>query len=114
MKMGGTGTHRGFGFVEFNSKHDAEKAFESLSPSTHLYGRRLVLEWAKLDTEEATCASVNQTRMSLSGEENLVSTFFPFTFKFLFTRERNFHTRNLGIFSFPRVFSIELQLICPR
>ena len=84
MKMGGTGTHRGFGFVEFNNKYDAEKAFESLSPSTHLYGRRLVLEWAKLDTEEATCASVNHTKMSLSGEENLMSTFIRNIFFFQF------------------------------
>lgn len=51
LKMGGTGTHRGFAFVEFNNKHEAERAFQSLSPSTHLYGRRLVLEWAKLETE---------------------------------------------------------------
>lgn len=83
MKMGGTGTHRGFGFVEFNNKHDAEKAFESLSPSTHLYGRRLVLEWAKLDTEESSCASVNEARMSMPGEENLMSIIFIFYLFFL-------------------------------
>ncbi|KAL5016171.1 hypothetical protein ScPMuIL_005760 [Solemya velum] len=39
-KLGGTGSHRGFAF----------RAFETLCHSTHLYGRRLVLEWA--DTEE--------------------------------------------------------------
>lgn len=43
----GSGDHRGFGFVEFVSKEDARKAFDSLSHSTHLYGRRLVLEWAE-------------------------------------------------------------------
>ncbi len=43
----GSGEHRGFGFVEFVSKEDAAKAFDSLSLSTHLYGRRLVLEWAE-------------------------------------------------------------------
>lgn len=37
---------RGFGFVDYLSKSDAKKAFEALSQSTHLYGRRLVLEWA--------------------------------------------------------------------
>lgn len=42
-----TGNHRGFGFVDFVSKEDAKKAFESFSLSTHLYGRRLVLEWSK-------------------------------------------------------------------
>lgn len=39
-------THRGFGFVDFVMKTDAKKAFEALCQSTHLYGRRLVLEWA--------------------------------------------------------------------
>ena len=44
---GSSGEHRGFGFVEFVTKEDALRAFESLSHSTHLYGRRLVLEWAE-------------------------------------------------------------------
>uniref|UniRef100_A0A674BWG1 Probable RNA-binding protein 19 n=1 Tax=Salmo trutta TaxID=8032 RepID=A0A674BWG1_SALTR len=42
----GTGPHRGFGFVDFLTKQDAKKAFSALCHSTHLYGRRLVLEWA--------------------------------------------------------------------
>ena len=42
-------SHRGFCFVEYSSTKDAHSAFESLSGSTHLYGRRLVLEWAKCD-----------------------------------------------------------------
>lgn len=42
--------HRGFGFVDFVNKSDAKNAFEALSQSTHLFGRRLVLEWAS--TEE--------------------------------------------------------------
>uniref|UniRef100_UPI00398EA1C6 probable RNA-binding protein 19 isoform X2 n=1 Tax=Pristiophorus japonicus TaxID=55135 RepID=UPI00398EA1C6 len=49
-KMGGTGAHRGFGFVDFLTKQDAKKAFSALCHSTHLYGRRLVLEWA--DSED--------------------------------------------------------------
>ncbi|XP_051888298.1 probable RNA-binding protein 19 [Pristis pectinata] len=49
-KMGGTGLHRGFGFVEFLTKQEAKKAFSALCHSTHLYGRRLVLEWA--DSED--------------------------------------------------------------
>ncbi|KAI1291964.1 putative RNA-binding protein 19 [Halotydeus destructor] len=47
-----SGDHRGFGFVEFVTRHDAERAIEALSGSTHLYGRRLVLEWAKSSEEE--------------------------------------------------------------
>lgn len=70
----GEDSHRGFGFVDFNSKSDAkvihksllitkncyfvfihsfvilfQKAFDALCHSTHLYGRRLVLEWAAAD-----------------------------------------------------------------
>ncbi|XP_069789262.1 probable RNA-binding protein 19 [Narcine bancroftii] len=53
-KMGGTSIHRGFGFVEFLTKQEAKKAFNALCHSTHLYGRRLVLEWADSnDTVEA-------------------------------------------------------------
>ncbi|XP_050698872.1 probable RNA-binding protein 19 [Eriocheir sinensis] len=43
----GSTEHRGFGFVDFVSREDAKKAFEALGLSTHLYDRRLVLEWAK-------------------------------------------------------------------
>ncbi|CAJ1068825.1 probable RNA-binding protein 19 [Xyrichtys novacula] len=49
-KAAGTGNHRGFGFIDFLTKQDAKKAFAALCHSTHLYGRRLVLEWA--DAEE--------------------------------------------------------------
>ncbi|XP_046463515.1 probable RNA-binding protein 19 isoform X3 [Daphnia pulex] len=45
-KMAGNQSHRGFAFIDFITKQDAKRAFESLSASTHLYGRRLVLEWA--------------------------------------------------------------------
>ena len=41
------GEHRGFGFAEFTTKDGAKRAFDSLKHSTHLYGRRLVLEWAE-------------------------------------------------------------------
>ncbi|MEN2496688.1 MAG: putative RNA-binding protein 19 [Marteilia pararefringens] len=44
-------THKGFAFVQFTSNLDAQKAFNSLSISTHLYGRRLVLEYASDDTQ---------------------------------------------------------------
>lgn len=38
--------HRGFAFIEFLTKKEAQNALQALS-STHLYGRRLVLERAK-------------------------------------------------------------------
>lgn len=49
-KKVGVDQHRGFGFIDFVNKSDAKSAFEALQHSTHLYGRRLVLEWAA--TEE--------------------------------------------------------------
>lgn len=48
----GEDCHRGFGFVDFLTKSDARKAFEALSQSTHLYGRRIVLEWASIGDED--------------------------------------------------------------
>ncbi|OWA53427.1 putative RNA-binding protein 19 [Hypsibius exemplaris] len=50
-KMGDTGSHRGFCFIEYNAKNDAKRAFDALSQSTHLYARRLVLEWAESDDQ---------------------------------------------------------------
>ncbi|XP_059617400.1 probable RNA-binding protein 19 [Phlebotomus argentipes] len=47
----GEKSHRGFGFVDYFSKSEAKNAFKSLSQSTHLYGRRLVLEWAAADED---------------------------------------------------------------
>ena len=38
--------HRGFGFVEFATKEEARLAFKELA-STHLYGRKVVIEYAK-------------------------------------------------------------------
>ncbi|XP_015516900.2 probable RNA-binding protein 19 [Neodiprion lecontei] len=49
-KMSTSESHRGFAFVDYYTKSDAKKAFKALCQSTHLYGRRLVLEWAQ--TEE--------------------------------------------------------------
>lgn len=40
------GQHRGFGFVDFLTPQEAKNAFDSLG-ATHLYGRHLVIEWAK-------------------------------------------------------------------
>jgi len=42
----GSSSHRGFAFVDFVTEDDAKRAFKTLCASTHLYGRRLVLEWA--------------------------------------------------------------------
>ena len=61
----GSGEHRGFGFVEFATKEDAKRAFDALSHSTHLYGRRLVLEWA--EQEESLGAIRKRTAQHFHG-----------------------------------------------
>lgn len=38
--------HRGFAFVEFHTKQEASRAMAALR-NTHLYGRHLVIDWAK-------------------------------------------------------------------
>lgn len=42
------GSHRGFAFVDFASKQEAQAALEAVA-GTHLYGRRLIVEWASED-----------------------------------------------------------------
>lgn len=41
------GTHRGFGFIILDSSKSVDEAIEFFNSSTHLYGRRLVLEKAR-------------------------------------------------------------------
>lgn len=53
-------SHRGFCFAEFQSKAEARKVKEALS-STHLYGRHLVIEYAKAEDDvEDTRAKTKQ------------------------------------------------------
>ncbi|XP_055599271.1 probable RNA-binding protein 19 [Uranotaenia lowii] len=51
LVAGADESHRGFCFVDFLVEDDAKKAFGALCKSTHLYGRRLVLEWAEADDD---------------------------------------------------------------
>lgn len=53
------GNHRGFAFLEFASKQEAKAAVAAVAGS-HLYGRRLVIEWAEEDD------SVDQIREKTS------------------------------------------------
>ncbi len=45
-------SHRGYAFAEFQSKSEARKALEALE-SAHLYGRHLVVEYARAEDEVA-------------------------------------------------------------
>ena len=63
-----TGSHRGFAFVEFHTAEEAKKAFEALCHSTHLYGRRLVLEWADAKDEETTIGDLRAKTANSYGE----------------------------------------------
>lgn len=70
----GEDTHRGFGFVDFVTKSDAKKAFEALSQSTHLYGRRIVLEWASTDDADVDVLrkrAADQVNTTLSNSGSL-------------------------------------------
>lgn len=64
-KKPGVDQHRGFGFVDFVTKSDAKGAFDALHHSTHLYGRRLVLEWAA--TEEDVTEIRKRTAKDVGG-----------------------------------------------
>ncbi|XP_075977472.1 putative RNA-binding protein 19 [Anticarsia gemmatalis] len=61
----GSEQHRGFAFVDYYSKADAKTAFEALCQSTHLYGRRLVLEWAE-QTDEVEDVNMLRKRTAQS------------------------------------------------
>ncbi|KAL1517600.1 hypothetical protein ABEB36_001341 [Hypothenemus hampei] len=67
----GADSHRGFAFVDYGSPTDAKAAFEALSQSTHLFGRRLVLEWAT--TEEAVEDIRKRTAEHFSKKEEVKS-----------------------------------------
>jgi len=59
------GTHRGFGFVEFLTINDAKRAFDALCHSTHLFGRRLVLEWsAPEQTQDVEILRLKEAQLS--------------------------------------------------
>ncbi|OMH78652.1 Multiple RNA-binding domain-containing protein 1 [Zancudomyces culisetae] len=57
-------THRGFAFLEFLTKNEALKAFNSTSDSTHLYGRRLVVEWTTAEGE-------NENQMDIDANDKV-------------------------------------------
>ena len=65
-------THRGFGFVEFFSEDDAALAFDALKSSTHLYGRRLIIEYAK-DVQDLENLR-KKTKEQFVGESSVNST----------------------------------------
>ena len=69
-KQNEAGHHRGFCFVEYVTGEDARSAFESLYDSTHLYGRRLVLEWADADDNIDDIRAKTAQRFYQKGEEN--------------------------------------------
>ncbi|KAM7271765.1 hypothetical protein ACFE04_030979 [Oxalis oulophora] len=65
------GNHRGFAFIEFITKQEAQNALEALS-NTHLYGRHLVLERAKEgeSLEELRARTAAQFSNEESGFQN--------------------------------------------
>lgn len=53
------GQHRGFAFVDFATVKEAQSAYKALV-STHLYGRRLVLEWAQGDEDSQSVGALRE------------------------------------------------------
>ncbi|EDW00109.1 probable RNA-binding protein 19 [Drosophila grimshawi] len=73
----GEDAHRGFGFVDYTTKADAKRAFDALSASTHLYGRRLVLEWASVEDQhdvdelrKRTAAKFDSNQMAVEAKRS--------------------------------------------
>ncbi|XP_043461012.1 probable RNA-binding protein 19 [Leptopilina heterotoma] len=76
-KLVGDEKHRGFAFVEYSTKKDAKAAFKALCQSTHLYGRRLVLEWAQKeeaidDIRKRTARSFHEEKSSKRSRKAVV------------------------------------------
>lgn len=67
-KMGGV--HRGFAFIDFSTPQEAQAAMVSLG-SSHLYGRHLVLEWAKEEDEDD---EVNRLRKRALVDSSAISS----------------------------------------
>jgi multiple RNA-binding domain-containing protein 1 len=66
------GSHRGFAFVEFVTKQEAENAMDGVG-GIHLYGRRLVVEYAAQGEEEGLTELRAKTAQQVRGadEESL-------------------------------------------
>jgi multiple RNA-binding domain-containing protein 1 len=62
------GSHRGFAFVEFSTTQEALNAMNALK-NTHLYGRHLVLEWAKAEDDEENNNNNDNNEEGGEGEE---------------------------------------------
>lgn len=65
------GTPRGFAFVDFATKQEAKNAMDAVQ-GAHLYGRRLVLEWAEDEEglEELRAKTAATSRAEEEGEED--------------------------------------------
>jgi multiple RNA-binding domain-containing protein 1 len=72
-KMGGV--HRGFAFIDFSTNQEAAAAMAALT-SAHLYGRHLVLEYAKDDDEDMDVlrkrAKVDEGAIQLEKKRRLI------------------------------------------
>jgi multiple RNA-binding domain-containing protein 1 len=62
------GSHRGFAFVELTTKAEAAAAFAAVG-ATHLYGRRLVTEWANDEEEDVEAVREKTARQFDEAEQ---------------------------------------------
>ena len=59
----------GYGFVEYIRPADAKRALETMGLSTHLQGRRLVLQWAKEDE------TLDEIRQKTAQKRDIIESF---------------------------------------
>jgi multiple RNA-binding domain-containing protein 1 len=68
------GVHRGFAFIDFNTKQEATRAMNALS-RTHMYGRHLVIEYAKneddLDEKEKLVSLREKAEQNMKSMQKL-------------------------------------------
>jgi multiple RNA-binding domain-containing protein 1 len=64
------GVHRGFAFIDFNTKQEATRAMQALS-RTHMYGRHLVIEYA--NNEEEMNEKEKLTQLRQRADQNIKS-----------------------------------------
>eukprot|EP00055_Hartaetosiga_balthica_P003226 m.7002 g.7002 ORF g.7002 m.7002 type:complete len:1022 (-) comp2691_c0_seq1:348-3413(-) len=63
--------HRGFAFIEYSTKEEAKNAVQALSGSTHLYGRRLIVDYAEDNNSmEALRAKASKPRRGNNNDRN--------------------------------------------
>ena len=73
VESGAGSSNRGFAFVNFTEPTSANKAMEALKTSTHLYGRRLVLEFEENESslQKEVEGARKKAKLQVYGDNNV-------------------------------------------